>query len=56
MSLDQTIPYCDQIVIATFAVVAVSIIVQGSTMPVLVHQLGIACEPTGQGGMPSETQ
>ena len=45
LSLDHAVPYRDQIVIATFAVVAVSIIVQGSTMPMLVHRLKIACEP-----------
>jgi CPA1 family monovalent cation:H+ antiporter len=42
LSLPQTMPMHDQVVIATFGAVAFSVLVQGITMPLLLRQLGIA--------------
>ncbi|HVJ52309.1 MAG TPA: sodium:proton antiporter [Aliidongia sp.] len=40
LSLPDSLPYRDQIVIATFAAVAFSILLQGITMPLLLQHLG----------------
>ena len=40
LSLPESLPYRDDIVVATFGVVAFSILVQGLTMPILLRKLG----------------
>jgi CPA1 family monovalent cation:H+ antiporter len=42
LSLPQTMPMHDQVVIGTFGAVAFSVLVQGISMPLLLRQLGIA--------------
>ncbi len=42
LSLPDSLPYRDEIVIAAFGVVTFSVIVQGVTMPILLRWLGVA--------------
>lgn len=42
LSLPESLPYRDEIVIAAFGVVTFSVIVQGVTMPILLRWLGVA--------------
>jgi CPA1 family monovalent cation:H+ antiporter len=45
LSLPDTLPLRDMIVVSTFAVVAFSIVVQGLTMPLLLRALGFMPGP-----------
>ncbi|PPD45811.1 MAG: sodium:proton exchanger [Methylocystis sp.] len=45
LSLPETLPMRDVILVATFAVVAFSIVVQGLTMPLLMRKLGLLPKP-----------